>query len=571
MSARSFRLSALICVVTVALSALTACATASRQAALPVLVSVAPVQADAGYAALSYQIAFNGDADGLTTLSLPDQWGGATELWRSVRDLTAEGGTLMMGPAPNSATLAHAPGTRITLRYHIVQVQPGEPQAGPSNEYRPLIQKSYFQVFGATAFIGIDHLTSDTPVIVTLPAPSNGATIASDLQHNGGAVTWRDLFESTIVGGDFRVLGSPDGLRVAIRGTWPRGDDAWRKSVERISAAQAAYWREPDKPYLATVLPVSGGAGTIVVGGTGLGDAFAFFATTNAPGDRIDEVLSHEKTHTWVPGLLGRIPKGMGTSQELAWLSEGFADWVSWRGLVRSGIWTQDTLVASINQGMREYDVSPLRNAPNAETAHLFHREAEAQRHPYRKGMLIALRWNELILRATNGRKNFDDVLVAMRKHAQDLPDVEIIANLIDRTREISGVDITADLREAIQAGATIALPAELFGGCVRIDAITEPVFERGYDPVATQRAGGVVTGLDPASRAYSAGLRNGMRLVRRLSGVTGDATQPLRFEVESAGRVMEVSWLPQGAKTETFRRLSLPRSAAAACVASFG
>lgn len=121
MSTRLFRLSALICMAVAALSALSVCATLSRPTSEPVRVSIAPVRADAGYTALGYAITFQGDADGLTTLSLPDHWGGASELWRSIRDLTAEGGALTMGPAPNSATLTHAPGARM----HMIERQVG--------------------------------------------------------------------------------------------------------------------------------------------------------------------------------------------------------------------------------------------------------------------------------------------------------------------------------------------------------------------------------------------------------------------------------------------------------------
>jgi predicted metalloprotease with PDZ domain len=158
-----------------------------------------------------------------------------------------------------------------------------------------------------------------------------------------------------------------------------------------------------------------------------------------------------------------------------------------------------------------------------------------------------------------------------MRRYYSSHPDTPLIKNLIDRTLEISGVDLRAEVGEFVDRGATVPLDTELLGPCLTVEAITMPLFERGYDPVATQRAGGVVTGLDPNSNAYAAGLRDGMRLLKRTSGTIGDATQPLRFEVESEGRTSEISWLPQGAKTESFRRLNFLPVEAQSCAALLG
>ena len=106
--------------------------------------------------------------------------------------------------------------------------------------------------------------------------------------------------ESVIVGGDFRVV-KAGLLRVAIRGAWPFSDADFTKRLEPIIASHHKFWGDPPEPFLVTVLPLLAPPGHRSIGGTGLGDAFAFFATTNADERNLTRILAHEHLHSWIP------------------------------------------------------------------------------------------------------------------------------------------------------------------------------------------------------------------------------------------------------------------------------
>ena len=94
------------------------------------------------------------------------------------------------------------------------------------------------------------------------------------------SLTLADVLESVSVGGDFRVL-KAGALRVAIRGTWAFPDADFIKRLQPIIASHHKFWGDQPTPFLVTVLPLQSAVGSMSLGGTGLNDAFAFFATAN--------------------------------------------------------------------------------------------------------------------------------------------------------------------------------------------------------------------------------------------------------------------------------------------------
>ncbi len=89
---------------------------------------------------------------------------------------------------------------------------------------------------------------------------------------------------------DFRLIDAGHGARLAVRGSFATRDDAgWTQSFRRVAAAMSDYWGNDAGRYLVTIIPFAPpGPGATSIGGTGRGDAFAFFATTNALPEMLD-------------------------------------------------------------------------------------------------------------------------------------------------------------------------------------------------------------------------------------------------------------------------------------------
>jgi len=109
------------------------------------------------------------------------------------------------------------------------------------------------------------------------------------------------------------------------------------------------------------------------------------------------------------------------------------------------------------------------------------------------------------------------------------------------------GVDVAGDLRRYIERGEPILLPADACEPCGRIVTAEIPEFRRGFDAEQTAANGNVVTGLDPDSPGYRAGLRNGMKILARTTGRTGDSRVPLTYRIQEGPHERTITYRPEG------------------------
>ena len=324
-----------------------------------------PEMIEGALQAVRVEISFRGDADGETRLELPSSWGGEEELWRGVDDLRiVRGATLADGDGPAARVLRHEPSARITLSYRIIQDGEGPPTARGRGRYRPVIQPGYFHVIGETALV-VPDIDETSPARVRIIGLPRGWRSASDLQHGG--LRLANVRASVIVGGDFRLLNAPNGhARIAIRGDWSFTDQQFAREVGDIIGAQRDFWGDDRQPYLVTVLQQQAATNNISVGGTGLSDAFAFFATPNAEAIMITRTLAHEGNHTWIPGQIGGFPQDEALERGSYWLAEGFTEFLTGRLLVRQGVWGPAEYAADMNSMLDAYAQSSANTAPNA-------------------------------------------------------------------------------------------------------------------------------------------------------------------------------------------------------------
>ena len=512
----------------------------------------------AGYTAVAVRIDFRGDTDGESTLYLPDSWAGHSRYYRTIRDLRADGAQLLPAETdtPQQRRLRHAPGAAVSVRYRVVIDGDGpEVEPGQANDYRVHVEPDFVFALGEAYLAKPGHITQDSPVRVSLGGFAPEHRIASDLEHGalGKTLDYGDAVESVLIGGDIRLIDAGDGTRLVIRGTMQaRSDDKWREVFRRIAGAQRGYWRSAGEPYLVTIRttpPPSPGA--VSVGGTGRGDAFAFFATDNAEPFMLDRIMAHEMMHTWVPGRIGGLRRDDGAEN---WLSEGLTDWTAFRVSAGSGHWTTEQFARAFNEKLQAYDLSPEREADNARIVSGFWSNRHLQELPYQRGMLMATAWNARVRAATGGRRDFDDVLRAMQAGAAADPDKNAVSLLTDAMQSVAGLDIAPDLERHIDRGAAIEFDADVFAPCGELVRRERKPFHRGFDIERTQADGGRIAGVVVDGPAWRAGLRDGMRLIRRSGGEIGNAAVEIAYEVDDRGTPKTLRWLPEGEGIERYR-----------------
>jgi len=514
--------------------------------------TLTPIMEEGALRAVQIDLRFRGEADGESDVRLPDSWGGQEDLWRSVQELEIVSGASAMrqGASPHQRVLTHRPNARIHLRYRIIQDWDGVPRAEIGNVYRPTIQPTYFHLIGNAFMVTPDAPPPETRVRFTVRNLPRGWSYASDFEHD--ELTLNEVWQSIVVAGDFRILRDRvSKVRVAIRGQWSFSDEDFLNRAANIISSQRGFWSDEAAPYLVTVLYLEGPEGWLSIGGTGLDDAFAFFATPNAELGAISRTLAHESFHTWVSPQVGGLPNDDQALQY--WVSEGFTEFYTARLMVRGGQWTVEQYAADLNDALRDYARSPVRTAPNSHILANFWNDRDTQRQPYFRGRFLAMIWNER-LRVSN--RSFDELVLDMRRRAGrgDKYAVEVFR----QSAESAGLDVAADIATHIDQGELILLPENLLAPCGRIVTRDVANFHRGFDIEATQANNDIIAGVDPALPAYAAGIRNGMVLIRREGGEIGNSELEIAYVVRDGETERTFRYMPTGQGTYAQQRLEL-------------
>ncbi|WGM38457.1 hypothetical protein [Caulobacter sp. NIBR1757] len=520
--------------------------------------ALSPVFERGALKAIAVELSFAGDADGETRLVVPDEWAGNAELWKHIKAISVDGGT-MREAGPARRVISHRPGAALTVRYRLVNGYDGDPAPGTGNPYRPVIRPTWFQLIGDAAFLEVEG-RQETPVQVRWTSWPKAWRHASDLDHGerGRTLRSQELIDSVSVGGTALSIHEREieggRLRFAALGEWDFKTSAFADELASIVSAQRRFWGDANGPFFVSLTPIAPAGDWRSAGGTGRGDGFALFSTRNATGG-LRYLIAHEHIHSWIPARLGRMPP---VEQTDYWFSEGFTDFYALRTLLNSGGWSLEAYVDKLNEEMAAHDVSPARTWSNSRIAEAFWTDKLAQRLPYRRGMLLAYRWDQMIRVRTAGAKDLDDVMLAMQDRARGPGPKPLVREAFRLAmRDVAGIDITADLTALVENGEAFELPDDLFGDCARVTRETRGVFERGWE--AKQVPGGVVFDqVKVGSNAWKAGIRDGMTLLGKSSGVTGDERYDYVVGVKDSAGERKITYRPVGEGTYVLRKVVL-------------
>jgi predicted metalloprotease with PDZ domain len=499
------------------------------------------------------RLGFAGDPSGTTELRLPNEWGGQKELFKAIRNLNVltRDTELTDTEEQQRKQLTHKPGQRIVIEYDVAQDFEGPLRN--SHRYRPVTASEYFHWIGYTFWV--------------LPAWNDEESISANVEWKGLPKSWnvatsfgsgrtqkfrtrmRELKRSIGVGGDFRIVtgnaaGKP--VRVAVRGTWEFTDAELAAMARRVIEIQRDFWNDhTQENYLVTLVPIAEGPGAISIGGTGLADSFALFATENVRIERLRGILAHEYFHNWNPPKLGRMPE---PEQQMYWFSEGFTEYYTYVLLHRGGLINEAEMAGQFNDLIREYYLSPHSTEPNERIVRDFWSDGRVQRLPYLRGFMLAMNWNAAIKQRSENKHSLDDVMHdLLRSSAGGSRELsaEAVAAHIERYLDRS---VAPEMAKFISYGELISPDASALGPGWGLELAETAVFELGFDLDAFQ-ASREFTGVVPGTAAYEAGLRNGQRLAGGLSVSLGNTTKEVEIKVLSEEGEKMIRYLPVARK----------------------
>lgn len=554
----------------------------------PVQYIVSPEFAGAGLRALDVEIRFEGDADGATRIAWPEHWAGETRLAQWARDIRIDGAS-SVEEEPNGARIIHAaPGAPLTVRYRVVSAYDHDPTVDEWQQQSwPMVRPGWFYAAGEALFAAPDG-RDDAPATFEWRGAPPGFGFASDLEHlaGPGRATVRpgtvdDVIESILIGGyGLEVTGSANsgsGVRIATIGDYAFDPDQLAPVADRVISAERHFWgTDLGAPFLVTMAPLKASKTHQSFSGTGRGDAFAMWVGQDIPLKMLTYLLAHEYFHTWNPARLGGLPDGAGENRGF-WFSEGFTDFYARRLMVRAGLTSPAEFVDEWNEALLRYDTSPVRTAPNSVAAQKFWSDEDDEKLPYDRGSLLAALWDDRLRGRSGGRSGLDAVMhrqlaIARTSSADTGP---YATQVFVRAARASGLDVRPDIARYVTRGEMVMLPSSAFGRCATVRTARRPVFDRGYDADATSAAGNVVQGLKPDTPAFVAGLRNGMRIIRRISGTPGDSTRDYVLLIADGRTHRSIRFRPAGHGSLVVQQVVLDAALAARqpklCAGSLG
>ncbi|MBI5202809.1 MAG: hypothetical protein HY925_14555 [Elusimicrobia bacterium] len=483
-------------------------------------------------ASLRVDVWFKGSPDGTTRLKSPED-GRDSAVIEDVRvdkpaKLEREG---------ERRVVRHKPSAEVHLRYR-VRSQDGD---NDTHDVAGLIRKDYVHLVGAHAFI-VPDLEGESVFELEWKAP--GWTSADSFGAGGltrevctGADTFRHALYAAGKGlrlTELDVRGKP--VWLATAGTWTFSDEKLGGALKGIFEAERAFWNDDDFPYYLVSLAPRTGSGWH---GSAFTNSFGLWAKPDVELDAdLLETFAHELFHAWNGGKIRKDD----LEARMYWFSEGFTDYFTRLLLLRSGVFSLEDYVANVNKRLDAYHSSPSREEPNERIAKDFWNDMDVQYLPYRRGDVLALRWNAEIKRASKGRSSLDDAMHALLKASAE-KGTQASPDSIRELFSPFSPAVSRDLDAVAEKGGLVEVPPDALGPCARMTLETPVAYELGFDYDGSWKDK-VVRGVVKGSAAWKAGLRDGATLAG-IDMVHGDPGREARFWIAEKGGKTKIAYLP--------------------------
>lgn len=531
-------------------------ATAAKAEPAPVRYQLSPVIENGALKALAVGIDFTADADGVTTLRFAERFQNEKTPGRYTEGLTVTGGQTVTPRPDGGAEIRAKPGAKLHARYRVHSGFDTAPTTQTATQTKPIILPDWFYAAGELLFAYPEDQWNAPATFAWTGAPA-GLRFASDLERladRHGVVL--DVLDSIVIGSpNLRLIegqGADAGLRIAALGRFDHFDDqAFADATFRVIRAERDFWGDGASPFLVTLAPLIPQVFEHY-SGTGRTDAFALWAGTSLSAKEIYPLLAHEYFHTWNSDQLG-VPAW---DRSNAWLSEGFTDFYTKRILLRAGLFSLEDYAASWNEWLRDYGVSPARNATEARIVEVYWQDRDVEEVAYKRGAMMAALFDAQLRR--DGR-HLDMVMRMMRALKARDPKSGLRPNFEAAYKTVLGRSPLPEIERYEMRGETLVLPDDAFA-CLTLSTVSQPAFQVGFDTDATAQKG-VFMGVDPAGPAYAGGLRDGMKRLKREGGAMNDSSVELAYTVtDAAGRERVIRYKPEGKAAVTFQKLSVPK-----------
>ena len=471
-------------------------------------------QLQARPAHLRVSLRFEAGQRSSTMLHLPAGWDGLQAMAQADGDAPALIDRMQAVPGqPAMRLVQHAPGAQVQLHWRLVP--PGDAAQGGSIQLAP----RWFAFSGLGLLPipdGVDepaagrscivlaglpdqsrwassHGTAEGARVVFRPA-AGAAPLAQRVQHSlyaGGALQWR------LQPGLAAVLPDADGDTRA----WPWTAERLASVGGHALANARQQWADTAAapPWLLLLLPTTTAAadGAMPASG-GLGSAWhqalALQTPAGQPADDalLERLLTQALARAWMADRIGPLAHaGRGDAALRAWFSDGWAEFLAHRSLLRQGLWTADDYAAALNTRIAAYLNEPARALPNAQVAAASAGQPRLAELQTARGEWLALHWHQALRRA--GQPGLDAVLrrlqMAPAQARREGPISEPLAThrVMAALRTVLHDQPLRELQQHIDQGQPFAFGPDTLGPCFSLQrpAPADLAAPPRYQPVA--------------------------------------------------------------------------------------
>lgn len=223
--------------------------------------------------------------------------------------------------------------------------------------------------------------------------------------------------------------------------------------------------------------------------------------------------------------------------------------------LFRAGILNYPGYIGAINDKLRNYasgegkDVS-LQEFVRRKSVN----ESNLNELDYRRGAVIALWLDATIRDESNRRSLLRNVMLDLdaqntayqRRHRRASMELTNERIFLTAAKYLAPTSLKA-FQQYLEVGGEIPVPQDALGPCVQAKVETVTSFDLGFDRQSIEDSSNVVRGVEPASEAYKAGVRDGQKLTGT-SIYFGDTTKPVRLWVATPSGQQVITYYPRGA-----------------------
>jgi len=467
-------------------------------------VTAQPGSAADGPPGLRVRLRFAAGSRSQTALHLPGGWADHTLLPAApdapLPRLRADG--------PAWRTVSHAPGETVHLQWRL---QPaGDATQGGHVQITP--DWLAFSGQGVLPMPEGADAAGSGPACVALdgmPAPARWASSHGTAEGTGALFVLgpspvplaQRVQQALYAGGALQWQAAPGVLAVLpAAAPWPFNGEAVAQAGARALSAQQRQWPAPvqpaaNTPWLLLVLPTAAHTGAAAPDTT-LASAWQQALALQLPpawagsNSALEAAFTQALARAWTAERFGPLAHaGRGDAALRAWFSDGWADFLAHRSLLREGLWTADDYAGALNTRIAAYLAEPARALPNAQVAAASTQAPQLAALQALRGEWLALQWHQALRRA--GHPGLDAVLrqqlVPADQARRDGPISAPLAThrVVAALRAVLQDQPLRDLQQHIDQGQPFGFDSDSLGPCFVLATPASPAAAPAYRPVA--------------------------------------------------------------------------------------